>query len=82
MRKIAFIWAEYAEKEFQMRCIYEEGSKNDLVSFVKPGVKGNLKITHNVLELRVRLGLLLSPFSKNIENKIISNLDMLLKNYV
>ena len=36
-RKIAFKWAERAEKEFDMECTYEEGTTNDQLNFSRSG---------------------------------------------
>ena len=78
IRKIAFTWAEYAEKEYRMSCIYEEGAFEDLVHFKKSGVKGLLFLNNKKIEITVKLGLLLSPFSINIQNQIILKIDSLL----
>lgn len=80
MRKIAFTWAEYAEEEYKMNCIYEEGDMEDLVRFSKPGANGILLISHHILRINVRLGALLSPFKKNIEQQIVKKIDFLLLN--
>lgn len=79
MRKIAFAWAEYAEQEFGMSCIYEEGELQDEVFFTKPGVKGYLLVTHGNLEIKVHLGILLKTFKATVENQIVKNLDLLLE---
>ena len=78
MRKIAFTWAEYAELEYKMTCIYEEGEVEDLVHFSKPGANGILLISHDILKINVRLGVLLSPFKKTIEQQIVRKIDFLL----
>lgn len=78
MRKNAFNWAVYAESEFSMNCIYEEGELEDLVIFSKPGAKGRLMISSNLLELHILLGVLLTPFKVSIENEIVKNLDLIL----
>ena len=78
MRKIAFSWAEFAENEYRVSCIYEEGDLEDVVHFSKPGAHGRLSITHNRLLVNVHLGVLLSPFKKNIKNQISKNFDILI----
>ena len=78
MRKIAFTWTEYAELEYKMTCIYEEGEVEDLVHFSKPGANGILLISHDILKINVRLGVLLSPFKKTIEQQIVRKIDFLL----
>ncbi len=43
-RKVAFSWAEKAEEKFDMECTYEEGEKEDLLTFTRTGVKGTLLV--------------------------------------
>ena len=77
-RKLAFRWAETAEKKLDMECTYEEGKTADLVSFTRAGVNGELKVTKDKFVLDARLGLLLGVFKDRIETEIVSNLDKLL----
>jgi hypothetical protein len=55
-RKIAFEWAEQVETEFGMACTYEEGEHEDLVTFVRSGVKGTLRVCAKRFELNAKLG--------------------------
>ena len=77
-RKLAFRWAEVAEKKLAMECTYEEGRTSDLVSFQRPGAAGELKVTGKRFELQARLGFLLGVFRHKIESEIVKNLDELL----
>lgn len=77
-RKVAFQWAEMAEEKFDMECTYEEGTTEDLVSFTRSGVSGELKVTADLLELDAKLGFLLGAFKDKIEGEIVKNLDTLL----
>ena len=77
-RKLAFRWAEVAEKKLQMDCTYEEGKSSDLVNFKRPGASGELKVTSHRFELNARLGILLGVFKHKIETEIVRNLDELL----
>lgn len=77
-RKLAFKWAETAEKKLDMECTYEEGKTEDLVSFTRSGVNGELKVTKDSFELDARLGFLLGAFKDRIEGEIVKNLDELL----
>ncbi|MBC7377486.1 MAG: polyhydroxyalkanoic acid system family protein [Burkholderiaceae bacterium] len=77
-RKIAFKWAEMAEEKFDMECTYEEGKTEDLVTFTRSGVNGELKVTRDKFELEARLGFLLGAFKDRIEGEIVKNLDSLL----
>lgn len=78
-RKLAFRWAEVAEKKLEMDCTYEEGRTCDLVSFKRPGASGELKVTGDRFELVARLGMLLGVFKGRIEGEIVRNLDQLLE---
>ncbi len=77
-RKLAFRWAELAEQKFDMACSYEEGKTSDLVSFIRSGVNGELKVSGDLFELDARLGFLLGVFKDRIEAEIAKNLDELL----
>lgn len=77
-RKIAFKWAEMAEEKFDMECTYEEGKTEDLVTFTRSGVNGELKVTRDKFELEAKLGFLLGAFKDRIEGEIVKNLDSLL----
>jgi len=77
-RKVAFQWAEMAEEKFDMECTYEEGKTEDLVSFTRSGVSGELKVTPDLLQLDAKLGFLLGAFKDKIEGEIVKNLDTLL----
>jgi putative polyhydroxyalkanoate system protein len=77
-RKIAFEWAEQVETEFGMACTYEEGEHEDLVTFVRSGVKGTLRVCAKRFELNAKLGILLGAFKDRIESEIVKNLDVLM----
>lgn len=77
-RKIAFQWAEQAESEFGMDCVYEEGEESDEVSFSRAGVKGTLQVSATCFELQAQLGFLVGAFKHHIEAEIVKNLDQLL----
>ena len=78
-RKIAFSWAEHVEAEFGMECTYEEGAKEDRVTFARSGVNGVLHVTSDHFDLDAKLGFLLGAFKGRIEAEIVKNLDDLLK---
>jgi putative polyhydroxyalkanoate system protein len=67
-----------AEEKFDMECTYEEGKTEDLVTFTRSGVNGELKVTKDRFELDARLGFLLGAFKDRIEGEIVKNLDTLL----
>ena len=77
-RKIAWQWAEDAEKRFEMACTVIEGKDSDTVEFTRPGVDGRLVVAADRFDLEARLGFLLGAFSKRIEAEIEQNLDALL----
>ena len=77
-RKVAWQWAEDAEKRFEMACTVIEGKDSDTVEFTRPGVDGRLLVAADRFDLEARLGFLLGAFSKRIEAEIEQNLDALL----
>lgn len=77
-RKLAFRWAEVAEKKLDMECTYAEGVHSDIVRFRRPGAQGELKVSAHRFELTARLGLLLGVFKQQIESEVVKNLDQLL----
>ena len=78
-RKVAWQWAEDAEKRFEMECTVIEGKAGDTVEFRRPGVNGRLLVAADYFDLEANLGFLLGAFSKRIEAEIEENLDALLK---
>ena len=77
-RKIAFAWAEKAEKKFDMECTYEEGDTEDTLIFSRTGVKGTLLVDAHQFEMKAQLGFLLGAFKDRIEQEIGDQLDALL----
>ncbi|OIN94094.1 MAG: polyhydroxyalkanoic acid synthase [Comamonadaceae bacterium CG1_02_60_18] len=77
-RRIAFKWAEQAEAEFGMDCVYQEGDAADEVTFSRAGVNGTLQVSAAHFDLRAQLGFLVGAFKHTIEAEIVKNLDALL----
>lgn len=77
-RKLAFRWAEEAERQLGLECVYEEGTASDHLKFTRAGVKGGIKVTKDHFVLDAHLGVLLGAFKETIESKIVKNLDELL----
>ena len=77
-RKIAHSWADQVQSDFGMECSYEEGAKEDRVSFTRSGVNGVLVVTEDHFDLDAKLGFLLGAFKGKIEAEIVKNLDDLL----
>jgi putative polyhydroxyalkanoate system protein len=79
-RKVAWQWAEKAEKDFDMACtVHEgEGEAGDTVEFTRSGVSGTLEVAADHFALHARLGILLGAFAKTIQAEIEKNLDTLL----
>ena len=78
-RKVAFSWAEKAERKFDMECTYEEGDAEDTLTFSRSGVKGTLLVDAHRFEMRAQLGFLFGAFKDRIEAEIGEQLDALLK---
>jgi putative polyhydroxyalkanoate system protein len=77
-RKVAWAWAEQAEKKFDMECTVIEGELSDTVEFERSGVRGRLIVASDHFDLDAKLGFLLGAFSKTIEREIEKELDTLL----
>src|SRR4051794_40834832 len=77
-RKVAWKWAEDAERRLDMECTVIEADDRDVVEFKRAGVDGQLVVKADSFELRARLGFLIGAFSKRIESEIESTLDQLL----
>ena len=77
-RRLAWQWAEQAENEFDMECTYEEGEKEDRLTFTRTGVKGTLLVDAHQFEMKAQLGFLLGAFKDRIETEIGGQLDALL----
>lgn len=77
-RRVAWQWAEEAERKFDMECTVVEGDFSDTVEFTRSGVSGRLIVAADHFDLEARLGFLLGAFAKTIEGEITKNLDALL----
>jgi putative polyhydroxyalkanoate system protein len=77
-RKLAWRWAEEAEKKLEMECTYEEGEAQDVVRFKRSGAHGELTVDPENFNLHAKLGVLLGVFRARIESEIEKNLDELL----
>lgn len=77
-RKVAWKWAEEAEKKFDMECTVIEGDFSDTVEFTRSGVNGRLIVAADHFDLEAKLGFLLGAFAKTIEGQIEKTLDDLL----
>ena len=77
-RKLAWQWAEAAERQFDMECTVIEGDERDVVEFTRAGVDGHLVVSHDAFELTARLGLLVGAFRQRIVSEIEATLDELL----
>ena len=77
-RKVAWVWAEQVEAQFDMECTVIEGQTSDTVEFTRSGVKGRLIVAADHFDLDAKLGFLLGAFSGTIEREIEKNLDALL----
>ncbi|HWK85346.1 MAG TPA: polyhydroxyalkanoic acid system family protein [Caldimonas sp.] len=77
-RKVAWKWAEMAERRLDMECTVIEGDDSDIVEFTRAGVDGRLVVAADSFELTAKLGFLLGVFRQRIEAEIEANLDELL----
>jgi len=77
-RKVAWTWAEQAERRFDMQCTVIEGETSDTVEFTRAGVNGRLIVAADHFDLDAKLGFLLGAFARTIESEIQGTLDELL----
>jgi putative polyhydroxyalkanoate system protein len=77
-RKVAWKWAEHAEKKLDMECTVLEGETSDTVQFTRSGVTGEMIVTAEHFELTAKLGFLLRPFLGQIEAEAARQLDEVL----
>jgi putative polyhydroxyalkanoate system protein len=77
-RDIARRWMDDARDRFNLRCECEPGAESDTIRFQGPGVSGTLRVAGDAFDLDARLGFLLGPFSRRIEQEIASQLDAML----
>ncbi|ESQ13877.1 MAG TPA: polyhydroxyalkanoic acid system protein [Chromatiaceae bacterium] len=47
----------------------------DTLRFSRPGVHGKISVTDNSLDLKIKLGLLLSAMKSQIEERIVAKID-------
>lgn len=74
-RQMALKFAEDVEQKFDMECTIYEGETSDTVEFKRSGVRGQLIVTGEHLDLQAKLGLLLGAFAGQIEAEITKNLE-------
>lgn len=74
-RQLALDWAEEMETDFRMRCTYQQGPLQDVVTFEGTGAKGTLQVNSASFELDVKLGFMLGNFKDKIEAVIRKKLD-------
>ena len=74
-RQLALEWAQEMETDFRMRCTYQEGPLQDLVTFEGTGAKGTLEVNATNFDLKVKLGFMLGNFKDKIEAVIRKKLD-------
>jgi len=74
-RQLALDWAQEMETDFRMRCTYQEGPLQDVVTFEGTGAKGTLQVNGTSFELDVKLGFMLGNFKDKIEAVIRKKLD-------
>lgn len=53
--------------------------RNGVLEFHRPGVRGELAVADESLDLRMDLGLAMRPFRERIENAVASRLDAFLE---
>lgn len=73
-REIAADIADGLARDYDMTHQWQ----NSVLQFRRPGIRGELAVTDDSLELRMDLGLAMRPFRERIESAVASRLDRLL----
>ncbi len=74
-RQAAELLAQDLSRQFDVDYQWQ----GDVLRFRRSGVKGQLNITQSDLNVRLELGMLLSPFKARIEQEIHSQLDQIIQ---
>jgi putative polyhydroxyalkanoate system protein len=75
-RKTAEQLAGKLASEYNAKCRW----KNDNLEFSSKGVNGRLHVSHDEVDIKVNLGLMLRPLRGKIEDGILAQLDDILGN--
>lgn len=78
-RQHAQIWAQKAQAKFGVQCRYEEGAEHDVLHFNGNGIDGTLQVTANQLQLQAQLGFMAAMFKDQIEAKLQSQFDEMVR---
>lgn len=74
-RRIENAWVKNVTKKLEMTCSTEVGQDKDVVTFQRAGANGVMEVTADCIEVRLSLGLLLSPFKGQIESAVRQQLE-------
>ena len=77
-RRIAHLWAQKAEKKFDVTSRYEEGSEHDTLHFENAGIQGQMQVQADQFVLTAKLGFLFSAFKEPLLAKLNAQFDELL----
>ena len=72
---LAHSWRAQAESDWGMSCTHTPGEAEDLITFERPGAKGQLRVDAAQFELQITLGFLLRAYKNQMAEKINRNLD-------
>lgn len=83
-RQVAHLWAQKAEKKFDVTSRYEagtggtEGAEQDTLHFENAGIQGQLQVQVDQFVLTAQLGFLFSAFKEPLMAKLNAQFDELL----
>jgi putative polyhydroxyalkanoate system protein len=77
-RKAARAWAKEVQARFGIECTVIEGRRQDTVEFTRSGVKGQLVVAADHVDLSATFSWLLSAFAPTIRSQIEKELDAVL----
>ncbi|MBA4110378.1 MAG: polyhydroxyalkanoic acid synthase [Leptothrix sp. (in: Bacteria)] len=73
-RALAQDWMGDAAKQLGLNCQMVQGDDEDIISFERMGVTGQMKVRADAFELDTKLGMMMSAFKPLIEAEIDRNL--------
>jgi putative polyhydroxyalkanoate system protein len=77
-RELAKEWTAKAGQKMGLEFKHEQGVDQDTITFERSGVKGEMVVTANNIDLNVKLGMMMAAFKPMIEAEIAKNMDKLM----
>jgi putative polyhydroxyalkanoate system protein len=75
-RRIENAWVKNVTQKLDMSCATVTGDDKDVVSFERMGVKGEMEVTSDYIEIRATLNALMAPLKDQISKGVQQQLDV------